>query len=101
MGKWKKRVRSDPSTMQSENGPFLVGQDITANLLLFALDRLYVCKHAVRLKPLCQFGCVTPPILGHPHHAKLRMTHQSRRHRCADRQAKLAAERNPPLQGPI
>jgi hypothetical protein len=44
-------------TMQTENAPFLVGQDVTANLLFLALDRLYICQHAVRLKPLCQLGC--------------------------------------------
>ncbi len=47
--------------MQSENAPFLVGQDITAYLLLFALDRLYVCQHAVRLEPLSQLGCAVVP----------------------------------------
>ena len=57
----EERVKAMP-TMQSENAPFLVGQDITADLLFFALDRLYVCKHAVGLKPLCQFGCGTPII---------------------------------------
>jgi len=33
-----------------------MGKDVTANFFLFALDRLYVSEHAVRLEPSGELG---------------------------------------------
>ena len=45
-----------------QGAPFLVGKDVATNLFLFALDSLYVSKHAVRLEPLSKLGCKIPVV---------------------------------------
>jgi hypothetical protein len=41
-----------------------MGEDVAVDLFLFALDRLYVSKHAVRLEPLSKLGCKIPVVRG-------------------------------------